>query len=87
MHCMMISDEQAKLAAKAVLESRVVSGPVRDVDVSPEVLEQAREAVMHAPDVRAERVLEACTRLLTQPLDSHDLADKMISRIVSDAVR
>lgn len=83
---MMLSDEQARLAARDILEGRS-SGPIKDVEISPETLEQARQAVLHAPDVRAERVLEACTRLLTEPLDSHDLANKMISRIVTDAIR
>ncbi len=62
-------------------------GSGHHADVSAEVLEQACEAVHSAPDVRAERVLEACTRLLTAPIDSHDLADKVISRIASDALR
>lgn len=83
---MMLSEEQARLAVEA-LRNRHGSAQTAGVEVAPETLAMAREAVFDAPDVRAERVLEACTRLLTKPIDSRDLADKVISRIASDSLR
>lgn len=86
---MMLSDEQARAALEALRSGGLPQGAdaTRLPDVDPETVRRAIEAAQHAPDVRAERVLEACTRLLTQPIDSRDLAEKVISRIATDALR
>ncbi len=83
---MIISDEQALLAAQYLH-----SGPMADVhvsaDVSDSVLQAARAVVDGMPETRDDRVSEARAYLGSGSLDSHEVASKMISRIISDALR
>lgn len=83
---MIISDEQALLAAQYLL-----SGPSVDTHVSADVpdhlIAAARAIVDETPETRDDRVLEARAYLGSGSLDSHEVASKMISRIISDSLR
>lgn len=85
--CMMISNDQARLAAehlKSGVRCAVTPGAC---DVSAEVIREAIERASHAPDLREERLSEAKARMDGGAPDAHDVASKMISRIVSDSLR
>ena len=83
---MIISDEQALLAAQYLH-----FGPSADMhpsaDVSDSLLAAARAVVDETPETRDDRVLEAKAYLGSGSLDSHEVASKMISRIISDSLR
>lgn len=85
---MIISDEQARLAARYARthngEPVATSAPD---DVSSELIARATAAARSAPDIRSERVEDARVRLDTGELDAHDVATKILSRIVSDSLR
>jgi len=83
---MIISDEQARLAAQyraACPAARTWSR----TPVSPELMARVFDIVDHAPEIRSDRVAEARSRLVAGGPDCHDVACKMISRIVSDSLR
>jgi len=83
---MIISDEQALLAAQYLH-----LGPSADLhptaEVSDSLLAAARAVVDHTPETRDDRVSEARAYLGSGSLDSHEVASKMISRIISDSLR
>jgi len=83
---MIISDEQALLAAQYLH-----SGPSADMhpsaDVSDSLLAAAHAIVDGMPEMRDDRVSEARAYLGSGSLDSHEVASKMISRIISDSLR
>lgn len=83
---MIISDEQARIAARYQAGARAERSVAAHA-VSPELMAKVLEAVEHAPDVRTDRVAEARTRLEAGGPDCHDVASKMISRIVCDNLR
>lgn len=83
---MMISEEQAKAAAVYIKAQRPCA-PIEGTDVPAAVVDRAREAAESAPDVRPERVDDAVRRMRAHSVDSHEIAEKMISRIISDALR
>lgn len=83
---MIISDEQALLAFRLLREGALATGSGHEA-VSDELFSQAVAAAVAAPDTRPERVAEARARCAQGPLDSQDIANKMISRIVSDSLR
>jgi hypothetical protein len=82
---MIISDEQARLAAQ-YLRSRRNANDSGHEAVSADVLAQAFAVVEKTPETRNERVQEAIAHLAMSP-DSHEVASKMISRIISDSLR
>lgn len=84
---MIISEEQARRAARYRLTQDEHATGTPHADVPPEVLELARKAASSAPDIRADRIEEARTRLDAGEFDAHDIANKMLSRIVSDSLR
>lgn len=84
---MIISDEQARLAAQYIRtidpeRSMLVVG-----DVSPELMQRVRAAVDGVPDLREDRVEEARAHLKRGDFTSSEVAGKMVARIVSDAIR
>lgn len=83
---MIISDEQARLAAAELKHPHQHHDEIAHQTVSAAVLAAAHDLALSAPDVRSERLDDARTRLMSG-LDSHDVAEKMLSRIVSDALR
>lgn len=83
---MIISDEQARLAAQQLRTPLATADGRPSSNVPQEVLAQAVEIASKAPDVRIERVAEARERLVGE-LGGDEIASKMLSRIVSDALR
>jgi len=83
---MIISEEQARLAAQA-LRQPSDSGGCPHVVVSPELLERVYAAILETPETRTERVREAMDYLDAGTPDPHEIASKMISRIISDSLR
>jgi len=86
-HTMIISDEQARLAADYLLASCSThecgaSGAVSDVTIAA-----ARAVAERTPETRSDRVLRARAHLRTPEYTSRDIASKMISRIISDSLR
>lgn len=84
---MIISDEQARAAATYLRETPCTGGRCTVPDVPDAVLQAAREAVQACPDYRTDRVVEAVERMRHRPPAARDIADKMLSRIVSDSLR
>lgn len=83
---MIISDEQARAAAE-LLKQGPTGTPLTDIVVSEDILTRARDVIASAPETREERVAEAKARMVSGFPDSDEVAVKMISRIVSDAIR
>lgn len=85
---MIISDEQARLAAEHLRNQASKGANGANREVSSEVLAAAAKIAASAPDVRTERLEEARMRLEAagQPA-ADEIARKMLSRIVSDALR
>ena len=83
---MIISDEQARLAAQA-LRQPAEADPCAHVTVSPELFERVYAAVLQTPETRTERVREAMEYLDAGAPDPREIAGKMISRIISDSLR
>ena len=84
--CMIISDEQAFLAAQA-LRSRCSEGRCNRPEISAELFAEVRAAIENTPETRDERVREAKDHLHAGVPDSREVAQKMISRIISDSLR
>lgn len=83
---MIISDEQALLAAQYLhLGPSVDMHPSADIPDS--LLAAARAIVDETPETRHDRVSEARAYLGAGILDPHEVASKMISRIISDSLR
>lgn len=85
---MIISDEQARLAAHAASQSHKTDAamPVAP-DVSNDVIARALARAAAAPDIRTGRVEDAKERMHAGGPDARDVATKMLSRIVSDSLR
>lgn len=84
---MIISSEQARAAAQHLAQQTCSETDCKSVLVEPDVFQQAIVAAVSAPDLRQDRVEEAKRRLCDSAPESADIAEKMICRIVSDAVR
>ncbi len=85
---MIISDEQARAVAqhlKSHAGPRVCTGV--SCSVSSDLMDKAVAAAFDAPEIREDRLAEARIRMDAGMLDSHDVAEKMISRILSDSLR
>jgi hypothetical protein len=83
---MIISDEQARLAAQALKSSPPDVGSAHS-DISPEFLEEVRLAVRNAPETRSDRVAQAVAFLDSGIVDSRMVAHMMISRAICDSLR
>lgn len=85
-HTMIISDEQALLAARYLRTSHP-SRTGRMVAVSDDLLAAARAIVDDTPEMRDDRVSEARVHMGAGAFSSRAIASKMISRIISDSLR
>jgi len=83
---MIISENQARLAAEYLREHPEVVR-IHRCDVSAELIAEARATALHAPDMRPECISRAERYLGAGPVDSRQVAEKMIARIISDALR
>jgi len=84
---MIISDEQARLAARYARTRGEEHLESSCDDVSSELIALATAAAESAPDIRSSRVADAKVRLEAGELDAHEVATKILSRIVSDSLR
>jgi len=84
---MIISEEQARLAAECLRSQRGATGVIAHPDLSGDLMERVFETLSHEPDLREDRVADARARLAGATPTSGDVASKMISRIISDALR
>ncbi|HEY5506818.1 MAG TPA: hypothetical protein VIK83_04930 [Coriobacteriia bacterium] len=83
---MMITAKQARLAAEDLRERRFRAEAAHH-GISLELLIAARDVVENAPDTRSERVQVAMSHLDAGVPDCYQIAQMMISRIVSDSLR
>lgn len=83
---MIISEKQARLAAEYLREHPEVS-PIHASDVSPELICAACAAAFSAPDPRPGRVRDAEVYLGAGDMDTRQVAEKMIARIMCDSLR
>jgi len=86
-HTMMISKQQARAAAAQLNNYSARMQSVGGPPVSAEVLSQAFAAACNAPATDVRRVADARTFLARDAHNSRDVAEMMIQRIVSDALR
>lgn len=84
---MMISDEQARLAADYLLASCSAHECGAPSAVSDVTFAAACAVAERTPDTRSDRVLRARALLGSPEYTSRDIASKMISRIISDSLR
>lgn len=83
---MIISDEQARLAAQ-YMSAGYHDQATPAAAVSSELMDRVRAVVESCPECREQRVEEARDRMAHGQPDSHDVATKMLSRIISDSLR
>jgi len=84
---MIISDEQARLAADYLLASCSTRECGATSAVSDVTIAAAHAVAERTPETRSDRILSARAHLNTHRYTSHDIASKMISRIISDCLR
>lgn len=88
---MIISDEQVRRSLEYLQSPR----DARDEDaahpaaagVNPELVRRVRSVVEAMPETRGDRVAEARAVMESSGFASHDVAAKMIGRIISDSIR
>lgn len=84
---MIISDEQALLAARYLSAPSPEYAHASLGAVSDDTLAAARAVVEQLPETRDDRVIEARAFLHSPEFTSREIASKMISRIISDSLR
>lgn len=84
---MIISDEQARLAALYMRNTDPAADITVAAEVSDELMARVRQAVDDSPDCRTDRVTEAREHLAQGDFTSTEVAGKMVARIVSDSLR
>lgn len=84
---MIISDEQARLAAEYLKSGGLSAAQHTSHEVEPELMDRVRDVLSAVPETRDDRVLEARERLTDGAPDSRDVAAKLINRVMSDALR
>lgn len=84
---MMISDEQARLAARILRKTwNTPAGAPNVVGVDPELLERVNRALEGTPETSAERIAMG-REMLDRPPSSAQVAGKILGRLVSDSLR
>ena len=86
---MMISDHQARLALdylKKHRSARPDDEAIRYIDVSSELLQRVAEEIERAPDTRDDMMTRA-GEVMAGRVTSDEVAEKLISRLISDAIR
>lgn len=84
---MIISDEQARIAAECLRDQPASIGVAVHPELSSDLLDRVMATLAEEPDLRADRVEEARARLEHHTTTPDDVASKMISRIISDSLR
>lgn len=80
----MISEEQAKLVAEYVKSASHADCVSVHEEVSDELFAAACKKASATPDLRADRLKDARRRLDSGEIDSHQIAEKMLTRILGD---
>jgi hypothetical protein len=85
---MMISDEQLECVLSC-MRSGVPAGCIgaEPRGISPEFSDRVRSYLSRAPDIRPDRIASARERMAGGEPDPHEIAAKMIARLVSDSIR
>lgn len=84
---MIISDDEARKVARSIREHCLPSDGCAPSPVPDDLLEAARTAVSAAPELRTDRIEHARSYLDRGEMDSRAVAEKMMSRIMSDWMR
>lgn len=83
---MIISVEQTRLAARYV-EPPAGSTRTERAEVPPELMSRIVSAIDAAPEMRADRVVEAMDRQETAAPGSREIAEMIIKRTICDSLR
>ena len=85
---MIISDEQAHLAAEYLQSKRAPfeRSSAASQGISSDLVQRVKHEIESAPETRSDRVAEARAHLSEGPSDD-EVAAKMIGRIISDSLR
>ena len=85
---MIISDEQARLAAKALqtTSNTQANSPEHQSSIDRALIERISRALEYVPDTSAERIAVGREMLGRLP-SSAEVAGKILSRMVSDSLR
>lgn len=83
---MMISDQQARAVAEHLRSASAQPAQHDTPEVSEDVIHRAIERAADAPDLRADRVADAMERLEHGGVDPHEIAEKIICRVMSDTL-
>jgi hypothetical protein len=89
---MMISNEQVERALAYLRDNDhevETSAPARSgpAHASDDLVARVRDAMLTAPDTRADRVAEARAHLAEGIFSSDAVADKMVGRLIGDSLR
>ncbi|MDZ4180809.1 MAG: flagellar biosynthesis anti-sigma factor FlgM [Coriobacteriia bacterium] len=88
---MIISDEQVRRAVEYLQTAQCGNttriGCAETTGLSPEFMKELHRRLMALPDAREDRVAQARALIESPAVASEIVAEKMIGRIVSDALR
>ncbi len=84
---MMISEEQVRIALRFLQYDNTLCQNKGPCEVSAELIDRVRQTLDSMPECRQERVEAARARLAVAPPTSHEVAQMMIGRIISDSLR
>lgn len=86
---MMISDEQVHRVVQSLRTKQAVSAPVEAAipSADPDLVAGIVDMLRCTPDLRQDRI-ESAKRLVNGGMpDSHELASKLLGRVLSDSLR
>lgn len=83
---MIISQEQVDRVIEYVRSGFGESDRIVLPSISPDLEARVRASVEAAPEVRPERLAQARSDIAGGVLNSRDVADKMIARVLSDSI-
>jgi hypothetical protein len=87
---MMISDEQVRLALRDLHNNEHSEGTAPDVSVAEvpaELLRRVSDSLASMPECRVDRVAKARVDLAEGRFSAHEVAGKIIGRVISDSLR
>jgi hypothetical protein len=87
---MIISEEQVQLALRDLHNTDSSGGPSSAVvlaDVPAELVRRVADSLAGMPEMRPDRVAQARADLAEGRFTAHEVADKIIGRVISDSLR
>ncbi|MDY0088026.1 MAG: hypothetical protein RBS78_05720 [Coriobacteriia bacterium] len=84
---MIISDEEVREALAYLQTSKEYCHRATCRDVSPELMNRVHTVLRELPETRDDRVAQAIERLHNNPPSADEVADKIISRTITDSLR